>query len=101
MVTLLRYVWNPEGVIAWFHRERTELDGHAPIDVAGDPDSSDCCCGSQDRGGRSLAREKRPAVVEVDAITHRYSSYDTPFWPRENTQPGRWHAHGAGATQYL
>jgi hypothetical protein len=37
LVKLLRYVWNPEGVIAWFHRERSELDGHAPIDVAGDP----------------------------------------------------------------
>lgn len=37
LVKLLRYVWNPEGVIAWFHRERTELDRHAPIDVAGDP----------------------------------------------------------------
>jgi hypothetical protein len=36
LVKLLRYVWNPEGVIAWFHRERAELDGHAPIDVAGD-----------------------------------------------------------------
>jgi len=36
LVKLLRYVWNPEGVIAWFHRERTELDGHAPIDVASD-----------------------------------------------------------------
>jgi AraC-like DNA-binding protein len=37
LVKLLRYVWNPEGVVAWFHRERTELDGHAPIDVASDP----------------------------------------------------------------
>ena len=37
LVKLLRYVWNPEGVVAWFHRERTELDGHAPIDVADDP----------------------------------------------------------------
>ncbi|MGH2798035.1 MAG: hypothetical protein ACRDM0_10275 [Thermoleophilaceae bacterium] len=37
LVKLLRYVWYPEGVIAWFHRERPELDGHAPIDVAGDP----------------------------------------------------------------
>jgi hypothetical protein len=37
LVKLLRYVWNPEGVVAWFHRERTELDGHAPIDVAGNP----------------------------------------------------------------
>lgn len=37
LVKLLRYVWNPEGVVAWFHRERTELGGHAPIDVAADP----------------------------------------------------------------
>lgn len=37
LVRLLRYVWNPEGVIAWFHRERTDLDGHAPIDLMGDP----------------------------------------------------------------
>ncbi len=37
LVKLLRYVWNPEGVIAWFHRERSDLDGHAPIDVADDP----------------------------------------------------------------
>jgi hypothetical protein len=36
LVRLLRYVWNPEGVIAWFHRERSELDGHAPIDLMGD-----------------------------------------------------------------
>ena len=37
LVRLLRHVWNPEGVVAWFHRERTELDGHAPIDLASDP----------------------------------------------------------------
>jgi hypothetical protein len=37
IVRLLRYVWNPEGVLAWFHRERKALDGHAPIDLAGDP----------------------------------------------------------------
>jgi AraC-like DNA-binding protein len=37
LVKLLRYVWNPEGAIAWFYRERSELDGHAPIDLAGDP----------------------------------------------------------------
>jgi hypothetical protein len=37
LVKLLRYVWNPEGVLAWFHRERGELDGHAPIDLMSDP----------------------------------------------------------------
>jgi AraC-like DNA-binding protein len=37
LVKLLRYVWNPEGVVAWFYRERSNLDGHAPIDLAGNP----------------------------------------------------------------
>lgn len=37
LVKLLRYVWNPEGVVAWFYRERRDLDGHAPIDLAGNP----------------------------------------------------------------
>jgi len=37
VVKVLRYVWTPEGVVAWFHRQRSELDSHAPIDVAGDP----------------------------------------------------------------
>jgi hypothetical protein len=48
-----------------------------------------------------MAREKRPPVIEVDTIAHRYSSYDTPFWARDNTQPGRWHVLGDSPTQYL
>jgi hypothetical protein len=40
-------------------------------------------------------------TIEVKSVALRYSSYDTPFWARENTQVGRWHAHGDGATQYL
>jgi hypothetical protein len=45
--------------------------------------------------------ETELATVEVKAVALRYSSYDTPFWVRENTQVGRWHVHGDGATQYL
>jgi RES domain-containing protein len=48
-----------------------------------------------------MPREKRLPVRHVDQIAHRYSSYDTPFWARENTQPGRWHVNGDGPTQYL
>jgi RES domain-containing protein len=48
-----------------------------------------------------MARRSDPLVANVDAIAYRYSSYDTPFWVRENTQPGRWNARGAGPTQYL
>jgi hypothetical protein len=36
----------------------------------------------------------------VDAL-FRYSNYDTPFWARPNTRPGRWHVPGDGPTQYL
>ncbi len=45
--------------------------------------------------------ETELTTVEVNAIAHRYSSYDTPFWVRGNTQAGRWHQRGDEATQYL
>jgi RES domain-containing protein len=40
-------------------------------------------------------------TLDVRTIALRYSSYDTPFWVREDSQAGRWHARGDGATQYL
>jgi RES domain len=42
-----------------------------------------------------------PPVVLVESQAYRYSSYDTPFWARENSVPGRWHIRGDGPTQYL
>jgi RES domain-containing protein len=45
--------------------------------------------------------ESVPKTVSVNTIAHRYSSYDTPFWVRENSQVGRWHVRGDGPTQYL
>jgi RES domain-containing protein len=42
-----------------------------------------------------------PSTVDIKSTALRYSSYDTPFWVRENSQLGRWHVHGDGATQYL
>jgi hypothetical protein len=44
---------------------------------------------------------EHPPVTSIDTTLYRYSSYDTPFWVRENTEPGRWHARGDGPTQYL
>ncbi|MGC1851147.1 MAG: hypothetical protein WA687_01760 [Solirubrobacterales bacterium] len=38
LVALLWRAWTPEGVVAWFHRQRADLDGHAPIDVLDDPE---------------------------------------------------------------
>jgi hypothetical protein len=48
-----------------------------------------------------MAPEPKPATIYISTIAHRYSSYDTPFWVRENTQDGRWHSRGNGPTQYL
>jgi hypothetical protein len=48
-----------------------------------------------------MVRKAGPATVDIKATALRYSSYDTPFWVRENSQVGRWHVHGDGATQYL
>lgn len=43
-----------------------------------------------------------PETISIERqIAHRYSSYDTPFWVRENSQEGRWHRLGDGPTQYL
>jgi hypothetical protein len=43
-----------------------------------------------------------PEKIPIERrIAHRYSSYDTPFWVRENSQVGRWHRPGDGPTQYL
>lgn len=37
LVAILRRAWTPEGVVAWFHRPRHDLDGRPPIDVLDDP----------------------------------------------------------------
>jgi len=47
-----------------------------------------------------MAPEPEKIPIERQ-IAHRYSSYDTPFWVRESSHPGRWHRPGDGPTQYL
>jgi hypothetical protein len=48
-----------------------------------------------------MAREPKPSVTQFDEVAFRYSNYDTPFWVRPNSEPGRWHQVGDGPTQYL
>lgn len=38
LVELLFRAWTPEGVVAWFYRQRSDLDGKAPVDVLEDPE---------------------------------------------------------------
>src|ERR1700733_13939954 len=58
---------------------------------------STCFCDLPDRAGPSMGLE----TIAVAETVYRYSSYDTPFWARPNSQPGRWHSAGDGPTQYL
>jgi RES domain-containing protein len=48
-----------------------------------------------------MAREPKPRPTQFDEVAFRYSNYDTPFWVRPNSEPGRWHQAGDGPTQYL
>lgn len=38
LVSLLYRSWTPGGVVAWFYRQRDDLEGQAPIDVLDDAD---------------------------------------------------------------
>jgi hypothetical protein len=38
LVALLWRAWTPAGVVAWFYRQRRDLDGKPPIDVLDDPE---------------------------------------------------------------
>ncbi|MGC1165176.1 MAG: hypothetical protein WA862_03630 [Solirubrobacterales bacterium] len=38
LISLLFRSWTPAGVVAWFHRQRDDLEGRAPIDVLDDAD---------------------------------------------------------------
>jgi hypothetical protein len=38
LVALLWRAWTPAGVVAWFYRQRGDLDDRSPIDVLDDPD---------------------------------------------------------------
>jgi RES domain-containing protein len=48
-----------------------------------------------------MARRRSPTTTTFEGVAFRYSNYDTPFWVRPNTHPGRWHFIGDGPTQYL
>jgi RES domain-containing protein len=50
-----------------------------------------------------MARKSAPkaTLTTFSDVAFRYSDYDTPFWARANTSPGRWHSSGEPATQYL
>jgi hypothetical protein len=48
-----------------------------------------------------MALDPEPSQRHFGSVAFRYSNYDTPFWVRPNTEPGRWHRVGDQPTQYL
>lgn len=48
-----------------------------------------------------MVPDRKPGFTTFKELAFRYSNYDTPFWVRPNSEPGRWHDVGDGATQYL
>ncbi len=50
LVNNLRHAWTPEGVVAWFHRLRQDLDGLAPIDVLDDAEYEHALIAATRRG---------------------------------------------------
>lgn len=48
-----------------------------------------------------MAPDRDPELTAFDGVAFRYSNYDTPFWVRPNSEPGRWHGIGDESTQYL
>lgn len=48
-----------------------------------------------------MAPDPDPQMTEITGTFFRYSSYDVPFWVRDNTTDERWHKGGDGPTQYL
>jgi hypothetical protein len=39
LVAVLRHAWTAKGIVSWFHRDRRDLRGRAPIDLLDDPGS--------------------------------------------------------------
>ncbi len=37
LVAILRHAWTDQGVLAWFAKPHSELDGNAPMELLGDP----------------------------------------------------------------
>lgn len=53
LVAILRHAWTEDGIVAWFHRPRRDLQGQRPIAVLKDPNYDEDELISAARAGRS------------------------------------------------
>lgn len=54
LVAILRHNWTEDGIVAWFHRPRRELDGRTPLAVLGEENFDDQALITAARAGRSM-----------------------------------------------
>jgi transcriptional regulator with XRE-family HTH domain len=53
LVAILRHAWTEEGVVAWFHRPRRDLQGRTPLALLNDPNFDEDALLAAARAGRS------------------------------------------------
>lgn len=53
LVAILRHSWTEEGIVAWFHRPRRDLDGRTPLSVLGEDKFDESALIAAARAGRS------------------------------------------------
>lgn len=53
LVAILRHSWTEDGIVAWFHRPRRDLQGQRPIALLKDPNYDEDALISAARAGRS------------------------------------------------
>lgn len=53
LVAILRHNWTEEGIVAWFHRPRRDLNGRTPLTILEDPNFDEEALLAAARAGRS------------------------------------------------
>jgi predicted regulator of Ras-like GTPase activity (Roadblock/LC7/MglB family) len=54
LVAILRHNWSEDGIVAWFHRPRRDLEGRAPLAVLAEDNFDEQALLSAARAGRSM-----------------------------------------------
>ncbi len=54
LVAILRHNWSEDGIVAWFHRPRRDLEGRTPLAVLAEDNFDDQALLSAARAGRSM-----------------------------------------------
>ena len=99
LVVLLKEAWSDGGICVVLPRVVTLTVAGPSISLT-IQHTNVVLCRSCGRGAPSMQRDL-PTIRYEGQTFFRYSSYDSPFWARNNQSQGRWHVAGLHATQYM